>query len=149
MEVFTPFGDTFRITNTSDMVNGPALPPGLRFPTGAIIGKYLIVAGTYLAQSYQSFSLWALDLDEMTWSRIDPGSILISGSWSRGELWAGASAYVIFGNRSGNLVEDYNRRLLNWDHVVYIELEAFGMYTYPALRSPIEGQLLGLDAFDA
>ena len=131
------------------MKNGPALPPGLRFPTGAIIGKHLIIAGTYLAQSYQSFSLWALDLDEMTWSRIDPGTILMTGSWSRGELWAEASVYVIFGNRMGNLVEDYNRRLLHWNHVVYIELEAFGMYTYPALQSPIEGQLLGLDALEA
>ncbi|KAF8321858.1 uncharacterized protein EI90DRAFT_3157869 [Cantharellus anzutake] len=148
LEVFTPSEDTFHIMDKSDMMSGAALPPGLRFPTGVIIGKHLIIAGTYLAQSYQSFSLWALDLDEMTWSRIDPGTILTTGSWSRGALWTDANIYVIFGNRAGNLVEDYNRRLLNWDHVVYIELEAFGMYTYPSLQSPIEGQIVGLDALE-
>src|SRR5258708_18787291 len=131
------------------MMNGPAHPPGLRFPTGAIIGKHLIIAGTYLTQSQQSFSLWTLDLNEMTWSRIDPGTFLTTGSWSRGELWAEASIYVVFGNRTGSLVEDYNRRLLNWHHAVYIELEAFGIYTYPTIHSPIEGQLLGLDALEA
>ena len=130
-------------------MKGPVHPPGLRFPTGAIIGKHLIIAGTYLGESQQSFSLWALDLNELTWSRIDPGTTLTTGSWSRGELWAEANKYVVFGNRAGDLLEDYNRRLLNWNDAVYIELEAFGIYTYPTLPTPIEGQRMGLDALDA
>jgi leucine-zipper-like transcriptional regulator 1 len=128
---------------------GPGLPPGLRFPTGAILGNHLIIAGTYLAQSYQSYSLWALDLTSMTWSRIDPGTSLNTGSWSRGVLWPDTNRYAIFGNRHGNLVEDYNRRLLNWDHVAYVELEAFGIYKLPPLRMPLAGQHLGLDALES
>lgn len=37
----------------------------------------------------------------------------------------------MFGNREGNLVEDYNRRLLSWGDVAYVDLEAFGVYSPP------------------
>ena len=96
-------------------MTGAFFPPGLRFPSGAILGTHFIVAGTYLSQSLQSFSIWALDLGSMTWSRIDPGSTLsgTTGSWFRGCLWPDANKYLVFGNRHGNLVEDYNRRLLS------------------------------------
>ena len=47
---------------------------------------------------------------------------------------------LIFGNRNGNLVEDYNRRLLSWDHVAVIDLESFGIYQPPPLMLDIPMQ---------
>lgn len=131
-------------------------PPGLRFPTAHILGTHLIIGGTYLAQSYQSYSIWALDLQSMLWTRIDPGTALTSGSWSRGVLWGATNRFVVFGNRKGNLVEDYNRRVVNWEHMAYVELESLGIYQPPVPRlEPTlggalgPGRLLGLDALDA
>ena len=128
-------------------MTGTAFPPGLRFPTGAILGTHFIIAGTYLSQTFQSFSVWTLDLVSMTWSRIDPGSAL-AGSWFRSCLWPEANKFLIFGNRHGNLVEDYNRRLLSWDHIAVIDLEAFGIYSPPPLLLDIPMQELGLAALE-
>ncbi|EEB92154.1 hypothetical protein MPER_09380, partial [Moniliophthora perniciosa FA553] len=149
LEVFSPLPDTdFTIQDRSSAMTGTTFPPGLRFPTGAILGSHLIIAGTYLAHSYQSFSIWVLDLLTMTWSRIDPGKAVESGSWFRGCLWAEANKFLIFGNRNGNLVDDYNRRLLSWDHVAVVDLEAFGIYQPPPLKLSLEMQELGLAALE-
>jgi hypothetical protein len=145
LEVFSPLPDVdFTIQDRSSAMNGSAFPPGLRFPTGAILGSYLIIAGTYLAHSYQSYSIWVLNLNDMTWSRIDPGKALEHGSWFRGCIWAEANKFMIFGNRNGSLVDDYNRRLLSWDHVAIVDLEAFGIYQAPFLKLDIRMQELGL-----
>jgi hypothetical protein len=127
---------------------GPSFPPGLRFPTGAILGNHFIVAGTYLAHTYQSFSIWALDLVTMTWSRIDPGNALATGSWFRSCLWPSANKFYVFGNRNGNLVDDYNRRLLSWEDVAVVDLEAFGIYQPPSLLLSHEMQEAGLAALE-
>lgn len=151
LEVFTPLpNNDFTVSDRSTAMTGQFFPPGLRFPTGAILGTHFIVAGTYLSQSFQSFSIWALDLVTMSWSRIDPGSTLsgTSGSWFRSCLWTEANKYLVFGNRHGNLVEDYNRRLLSWDHVIVIDLEAFGIYQPPPLVIDIPQQELGLAALE-
>ena len=55
---------------------------------------------------------------------------------------------MVFGNRHGSLVDDYNRRLLSWDHVTCIDLEAFGIYQPPPLVLDIPMQELGLAAFE-
>ncbi|KAF8237175.1 galactose oxidase [Tricholoma matsutake] len=149
LEVFSPLPDTdFTIQDRSSAMNGANFPPGLRFPTGAILGTHLIIAGTYLAHSYQSFSIWVLDLQTMAWSRIEPGKAVESGSWFRGCLWPEGNRFLIFGNRNGNLVDDYNRRLLSWDHVAVVDLEAFGIYQPPSLKLDITMQELGLAALE-
>ncbi|PFH53891.1 hypothetical protein AMATHDRAFT_136348 [Amanita thiersii Skay4041] len=149
LEVFSPLPDTdFTIQDRSSTMAGTTFPPGLRFPTGAILGTHLIIAGTYLAHSYQSFSIWVLDLLSMTWSRIDPGKALETGSWFRACLWTAANRFVIFGNRNGNLVDDYNRRLLSWDHVAVIDLEAFGIYQPPPIKLDLRMQEFGLAALE-
>ena len=129
LEVLTPLpnGD-FRYRDASSSINGPDCPPGLRFPAGAILGTHLIITGIYLARGYQSFAVWALDLIDMSWSHIDPGSTLTTGSWFRSGLWAKANKFIVFGNQQGNLVEDYNQRLLSWDHITMIDLEAIGIH---------------------
>ncbi|KAJ7677496.1 hypothetical protein B0H17DRAFT_944861 [Mycena rosella] len=149
LELFSPLPDTgFTIEDRSAAMSGTTFPPGLRFPTGAILGTHLIIAGIYLAHSYQSFSIWVLDLQTMVWSRIDPGKAVESGSWFRGCLWPEANKFMIFGNRNGNLVDDYNRRLLSWDHVAVVDLEAFGIYQPPPLKLDIPMQELGLAALE-
>ncbi|KAI6114416.1 hypothetical protein F5141DRAFT_1187954 [Pisolithus sp. B1] len=149
LQVFSPLPDTdFTITERSSSMNGSTFPPGLRFPSGAILGTHFIIAGTYLAHTYQSYSIWALDLQSMTWSRIDPGNALAAGSWFRACLWAETNKFVIFGNRNGNLVEDYNRRLLSWDHVAVIDLESFGIYQPPPLQIDVSMQEYGISALE-
>ncbi|KAG6840798.1 hypothetical protein C0991_004270 [Blastosporella zonata] len=149
LEVFSPLPEQdFIIEDKSTAMAGSTCPPGLRFPTGALLGTHLIIAGTYLAQSYQSFSIWVLDLTTMTWSRIDPGKAVETGSWFRGSLYADANKFVIFGNRNGNLVDDYNRRLLSWDHVSVVDLESFGVYGPPKLKLDLTMQELGLAALE-
>ncbi|KAI0322009.1 galactose oxidase [Amylostereum chailletii] len=149
LEVLHPLpGRDFTITDQSNAMAGTSFPPGLRFPTGAVLGHHLIIAGTYLAHSFQSHSVWALNLLDMTWSRIDPGSTLSTGSWFRSCLWADANKFIVFGNRHGNLVDDYNRRLLSWDHVAVIDLEAFGIYQPPRLELDIRMQEMGLAALE-
>lgn len=149
LEVFSPLPDTdFTVQDRSAAMSGTTFPPGLRFPTGAILGNHLIIAGTYLAHNYQSYSIWVLDLTAMTWSRIDPGKAVENGSWFRGCLWVDANKFMIFGNRNGNLVDDYNRRLLSWDHVAVVDLEAFGIYQPPPPRLDVTMQELGLAALE-
>ncbi|KAK0201769.1 hypothetical protein DFS33DRAFT_1017652 [Desarmillaria ectypa] len=149
LEVFSPLPDSdFNIEDRSPAMGGTTFPPGLRFPTGAILGTNLIIAGTYLAHSYQSFSIWVLDLLTMHWARIDPGKAVETGSWFRGCLSAESNKFFIFGNRDGNLVDDYNRRLLSWEHVAVVDLEAFGIYQPPPLRIDLEMQELGLSALE-
>lgn len=138
----------FTITDRSTDMTGTSFPPGLRFPSGAILGNHFIIAGTYLAHTYQSYSIWALDMLTMTWSRIDSGSAMATGSWFRACLWAEANKFMIFGNRNGNLIEDYNRRLLSWDHVAVIDLESFGIYQPPPLQIDIPMQEFGLSALE-
>ena len=88
----------------------------------------------------------------MSWTRLDPGITLSQGSWFKGCLWtqpaSSSSKFVIFGNSTGNLVEDYNRRLLSWDDVAVIDLEAFGIYQPPKLVLDIKAQELGLAALE-
>ncbi|KAG7440816.1 galactose oxidase [Guyanagaster necrorhizus] len=149
LEVFSPLPDRdFNIEDRSAAMGGTTFPPGLRFPTGAILGTNLIIAGTYLAHSYQSFSIWVLDLLTMHWARIDPGKAVETGSWFRGCLSTESNKFFIFGNRDGNLVDDYNRRLLSWEHVAVVDLEAFGIYQPPPLRIDLEMQELGLSALE-
>lgn len=155
LETFSPEPSTptnaspsFSITDCSNSMKGNSLPPGLRFPTGAVLGNHFIIAGTYLAHTYQSFSIWALDLTSMTWSRIDPGSAMSTGSWARGCLYVEANKFMVFGNRNGNLVDDYTRRLLSWDHVAVVDLEAFGIYQPPPLSIDLSMHELGLAALE-
>lgn len=127
------------------------LPPGLRFPSGAVLGTNLIITGTQLSETNQSFSIWALDFVSMTWTRIDPGRILSgsNGSWFRSCVWPEASRLLVFGNRHGNPIENYNQRLISWDHIVCIDLEAYGVYQPPALLLDGPQQELGLAALEA
>ena len=129
-------------------MTGSVSPPGLRFPSGDILDNHFIVSGTYLTSSKHEYALWALDLKTLTWSRIDAGGGIFSqGSWNRGVLWARRNTFVILGNRKRILVDDYNRRRINFSNICMVELEAFGLYdnprrawptsNYPSISAPV------------
>ncbi|TPX07347.1 uncharacterized protein E0L32_002183 [Thyridium curvatum] len=121
-------------------MSGSHTPPGLRFPNGGIIDTFFVVSGTYLTSSKQEYALWALDLRNLSWSRIDAGGVVFSqGSWNRGVLWNRRNTFVVLGNRKRSLVDDYNHRRINFSNVCMVELEAFGFYDNPRKTSPMSG----------
>lgn len=121
-------------------MSGAYSPPGLRFPNGGVIDTYFVVSGTYLTSSKQEYALWALDLKNLTWARIDAGgSIFSQGSWNRGILWNRRNTFVILGNRKRSLVDDYNHRRINFSNVCMVELEAFGFFDNPRRTAPMSG----------
>lgn len=117
-------------------MQGPASPPGLRFPTGGVINDKFVVSGTYMTSTKQEYSLWTLDLRTLTWSRLEfGGGSFAAGSWNKGLTWNRRSAFVILGDRRRNLAEDYQLRRINFHNVCVVELEAFGMYENPRSTS--------------
>ncbi|KAI1089388.1 hypothetical protein F5B19DRAFT_467278 [Rostrohypoxylon terebratum] len=129
---------------------GTYSPPGLRFPNGGVIDTYFVVSGTYLTSSKQEYALWALDLRNLTWVRIDTGgSVFSQGSWNRGVLWNRRNIFVILGNRKRSLVDDYNHRRINFSNVCMVELEAFGFYDNPRKTSPLSGFISSSSPFTA
>lgn len=131
-------------------MSGAFSPPGLRFPNGGVIDTHFIVSGTYLTSSKQEYALWALDLRNLTWSRIDAGgSVFSQGSWNRGVLWNRRNTFVILGNRKRSLVDDYNHRRINFTNVCMVELEAFGFYDNPRKTSPLSGFVSASSPFNA
>lgn len=125
---------TLSVEDRSAAMSGISLPPGLRFPTGAVLGSHLIISGTYLANTSQTFAIWALHLPSMHWTRLDVGASLLTGSWNRGLLWPTQNRLIVFGNRDRDLVADYNHRQTNWDHILLIELDAWGIAQPPIAR---------------
>lgn len=115
------------------MTGAPSLPPGLRFPTAAMIGSHLVLTGTLITQQVSSFAIWTLDVSKvitpedvanrppLVWQRVDAGHALRSGSWNRAVSWR--NSVVILGDRDRDIAIDYNRRQNNFTHAVFVDLE--------------------------
>lgn len=132
------------IEDCSTYMNGSIMPPGLRFPTGHTLGNHMILAGTYLSPQSQSYSIWSLDLGKLTWSRIETGTVFNTGSWNRGVLHENTNRFLVFGNSNRSLLDDYNHRQVNFDHIAMVDLEAFGVYTLPKKTCSSLAQEMGL-----
>ncbi|GAA94878.1 uncharacterized protein L969DRAFT_94170 [Mixia osmundae IAM 14324] len=140
------------VTNLSAAMTGlPSLPPGLRFPTGSVIGQHLVISGTYLSHQMSCFAIWALDLSHvgqsdpasLSWQRIDPGSIMAHGaSWNKAVTWK--NTMVVLGDRDRDIATDYDHRQTNFNHVALVDLEAFGIYQPPPQILPVLAQEYGL-----
>ena len=121
----TPPVRELETTPLSKLMTGLALPPGLRFPTGTIIGRHLLIFGTFLSQNVNNFSIWALDLGRagasgtmdglgngekgvLGWMRVDPGMVLSKGSWNRAVGWG--NSIVVLGDRERDIALDYDHR---------------------------------------
>ncbi|ORZ23456.1 hypothetical protein BCR42DRAFT_404802 [Absidia repens] len=118
------------------------LPPGLRFPHGQVIGQHFVIAGTYLGAHSRNFQVWALHLGTLAWSRIDTGSRLENGAWGRGLVYS--DQWILFGNRNRDIYKAYGQREINFDDMVTINLEAYGVYTTPVSTCDRLGYDLGL-----
>ncbi|RUS28357.1 hypothetical protein BC938DRAFT_481979 [Jimgerdemannia flammicorona] len=142
--IFPPTQHNFKIDDHSASMSGNILPPGLRFPSGHVLGHHFILAGTYLTPQSQAFSLWCLSLANLVWTRVETGSIFSSGSWNRGVLHDSSNKFYVLGHRDRNLLEDYNHRQVNFDHVTIVDMEAFGVYQPPPATCAPLAQELGL-----
>ena len=138
---------TFNIRDISARMQGTTQPPGLRFPTGGIVGNHFILCGLYLASSSAAFSVYALNLDTFVWRHIEPG-ILSTGSWNRAVIWADRAKLLVFGNQESDLAGDYGRRAVSVDHMAVVSLETFGIYTPPKLEIAPKIQEVGLTMLD-
>ncbi|CAO0790090.1 unnamed protein product [Mucor circinelloides] len=128
--------------NHAAEMTGSLLPPGLRFPTGQLMGQYFVVSGTFLSSTKRGFQVWALNLTNLTWSHIDTSSNLSNGSWNRGLL--SNQKYYVLGHGQRDLKDDYSYRRTNFDHIATIDLEAYGIYCLPHSTCSSEAQELGL-----
>ncbi|KAI7862879.1 hypothetical protein BDF14DRAFT_1850341 [Spinellus fusiger] len=123
--------------NRSSLMGRQELPPGLRFPTGRVIGHHFILTGTYLASTHNAFHIWALDLVTLVWKQIDGGSALSIGSWNYGFLSEMKNKVFVLGHRDKNLLEDYQERRVNYNHLVVVDLESYGIYLPPRLKHSV------------
>jgi hypothetical protein len=137
----------FATRDDSMRMQGLSQPPGLRFPSGGIVGNHFILCGLYLASSSAAFSIWSLDLSAMTWRHLEP-AVLNTGSWNRAVLWPERARILVFGNAQYDLASDYGRRAVNLDHIAVISLETFGIYPPPKLEIPAKVQEIGLTMLD-
>ncbi len=138
---------SFAIREQSCRIRGSSQPPGLRFPTGGVVGNHFILCGLYLATTSAAFSIWALDLDNMSWKYLEP-AVLNTGSWNRAIVWPEQARILIFGNSQGDLADDYGRRTVNLDQMAVISLEVYGIYPPLKLEIPSGVQQVGLTMLD-
>ncbi|KAI9488864.1 hypothetical protein BDB00DRAFT_981902, partial [Zychaea mexicana] len=161
LQTFYPLRTPQLRDHSADM-SGASLPPGLRFPMGHLLGHHMILTGTYLTPTHRSFHIWALNLTNLVWMRIDTGATFSSGSWNRGVLGDtgddcngtdvggdgkkenNSHTFYVLGHRDRDLLEDYNRRQVNFDHVATVDMEAFGIYLHPPSTCAPIAQELGL-----
>lgn len=142
--VTSPGNNYSPIQDFSSLMTGSAMPPGLRFPAGHILGHHLILTGTYLTPQTHTFSIWLMNLSSMSWSRVETGSIFSNGSWNRAILSQNQNKLMVFGNRDRDLLTDYNHRQVNYDHLAVVDMEAFGAYRLPVLTCSPLAQEMGL-----
>lgn len=121
-------------------------PPGLRFPTADIVGSHFVLSGVTTENSNYVLSIHSLDLSTMMWTPLSLGSIFHTGSWHTSVFWPGENKLLVLGDKHASMTEDYSQRAMGLDHVVVIELEAFGIYQPPEQRADIPMQELGLAA---
>lgn len=137
----------YTVRDLSTKMSGVSQPPGLRFPSGGIVGHHFVLTGLYLASTSGAFSIWALDLTAMVWTHIEP-TVLKTGSWNRPVLCPDTARLLVFGCADSDLTTDYGKRAVNLNHVAVIELEAYGIYRPPKQEISDKEQTMGLTMLD-
>ncbi|KAJ7620947.1 hypothetical protein FB45DRAFT_1062001 [Roridomyces roridus] len=102
----------------------PGQPPGLRCPSGGILGNTLIISGN----SNDHCKLWAYDLVHKTWSHLDTGDFLSgsNGPWAKGYLWHAQNKFILFKGASSDGPLNPNCKV-----ITFVDLEALGIYQPP------------------
>ena len=107
---------------------GHELPPGLRFPQGHVYQNQLILTGTLiLPGKTPTLAIYAFNLTHYKWEQLSTDSLLETGSWSRTLLHPATGTLLIFGNHGANADENYANRLQHHDHIMMVNLQAYGM----------------------
>ncbi|KAG0243544.1 hypothetical protein BGX31_010598 [Mortierella sp. GBA43] len=123
---------------------GADLPPGLRFPQGHVYQNHLIVTGTLIVPGKgPTLAIYAFNLGLYKWERLATDDVLDDGSWNRTLLHPATGTLLIFGNHKTNPEHDYANRLQHHDHIMLINLQAFGLYDRPIPSLPAMAQELG------
>jgi leucine-zipper-like transcriptional regulator 1 len=142
-KIHSPQNENFAVEDHTE-----SLPPRsgnipLKFPYGDIIGDWLMYCGTIPNQKPMdvpgrarsptalkpaSFHILALHLPTLQFKTIETGSVFLTGSWNRGVVWANRNTFVVFGNVGSDMNTDYAMRRSNFNHIVMIDLEVFGIY---------------------
>ncbi|KAF7303655.1 hypothetical protein MIND_00594900 [Mycena indigotica] len=114
-------------------------PTAVYRPCGTILGTKLVVAGNSAPCPGFSpvFTVWTQDLSSNSWTRIDTGDIMKGGLWGNGLLWNPRNKLIVLGIKQApsSHNSDAARRSLfaaHWDTMVFIDLEALGIYQAPA-----------------
>ncbi|KAG0213533.1 hypothetical protein BGX28_004169 [Mortierella sp. GBA30] len=125
---------------------GHELPPGLRFPQGHVYQNQLIITGTLIAPGKApTLAIYSFNLTVYKWERLSIDSTLETGSWSRTLLHPATGTLLVFGNYDSNPEMDYANRLQHHDHLIRVDLQAYGLYERPIPSLPTCGQELGQD----
>lgn len=143
---------------TGVLPNGLRFPTGTMIGTHLIVSGTSLNTEK-LPDQLDCFAIWALDLSQsnhkhipvkvphgarpevsthnntqfgsgkVVWQRIDPGRIMMSGSWNRAVGWG--NSLVVLGDKDRDVVNDYHHRQINFVDLAFIDLEAFAIYQPP------------------
>ncbi|KAH8825301.1 galactose oxidase [Flagelloscypha sp. PMI_526] len=136
----------FTLDNQSRSMGGTP-PPGLRFPSSHLAGSHLLVSGVTAHGQNYVFCVYTLDLGTMRWSALHLDYLTYrTGSWHTAAYWPNQNKFLILGDKSSSMTEDYTRRAMSFDHAIVIDLESFGIYQPPEQLADVSAQELGLAA---
>lgn len=152
MKLHSPQSEDFEIEDYSSQLppRGATIP--LRFPSGDIIGDWLIYCGTVPNEKPTdpagrqpgqpptplkpaSFHILAVHLPSKQSKVIDVGNVFLSGSWNRGIVSPQRNSVIVFGNAQLDMTTDYTMRRANFNHVVLVDTEVFGIYSVPKCQT--------------
>jgi hypothetical protein len=122
--------------------------PSLRFPVSFMCGQQFIVAGPHFTNTTQQFHIWALDVNNFVWTKVEAGPTLNKGSWLRSALCHWSNRFIVFGNPDRSLKEDYRDRIHSFECMACVDIEVLGIYRPPAPSYSASGQHLGLKLLD-
>lgn len=125
---------------------GHELPVGLRFPQGHAFQNQLIVTGTLISPGKApTLAIYTFNLISYKWDRLDTDRTLEAGSWNRTLLHPATGTLMIFGKHESNSETDYANRIQHHDHLMMINLQAYGLYERPIPSLPQGAQELGFE----
>lgn len=122
------------------------LPPGLRFPQGHVYQNQLILTGTLIVPGKApTLAIYAFNLTTHKWDRLDTDTTLDKGSWNRSLLHPATGTLLIFGHYESNADSDYSNRIQHHNHLMMVNLQAYGLYERPIPSFLPTAQDLGHD----
>ncbi|KAF9964569.1 hypothetical protein BGZ70_006263 [Mortierella alpina] len=139
---------SFTLTEKKDLLDTMVheLPVGLRFPQGHVYQNQLILTGTLIVSgAAPTLAIYAFNLTLRKWEKLSTDTTLEQGSWNRSLLHPATGTLLIFGNRDSDAEMDYSNRTQHHDHLMMINLQAYGLYERPVPSYPPTAQDLGQD----